>query len=1104
MTAVIYARYSSDNQREESIEGQIRECTAYAEKNGITIVKHYIDRAISAKTDNRPEFQQMIKDSDKKLFDIVLVWKLDRFARNRYDSARYKTQLKKNGVKLMSATEIISEGPEGIILESVLEGYAEYYSADLAEKVVRGQTENILKGRCNGGRGTFGYTLDSERKFHIDPLTSPFVLESFRKYNEGSTMKEIRDWLNENGIKNPVGGAFTYNSVEHMLKNRRYIGELKFRDVVVPDAIPPIIPLELFEDVQEKIAKNKKAPARRKAEDDYLLTTKLFCGYCGALMFGESGTSRTGEVHRYYKCATAKKHKGCKKKTVRKQWLEDLVVNQTMQLVKDDAAMESIIAKVMELQNKENTNIPLYEKQLRDAESGIQNMLNAIQVGILTSSTKERLEQLEETKRELEARIAEEKLAKPKVTEEFIRFWLLRFRKLDMSLKDQRQALVDTFINAIYLYDDKVLITFNYKEGTQTVTFGEASEIASEGNGSDLDCFTAPENAVKSKDFMAFLFCKPWVHGFCTVFARSVLSMSDYVGRCIALQSVPFFASGEQCQAELCLHFRVGILEQFQKSRHGDGRFACGGYSLRAGGVGLGIEAAFKLLAPLHRQQKGIVQKLMDLMEGSAGEGALLLLGRKVSPLAAHILSARGLAQGVVQGFDVLRPQLLHLHLPDIGDDEVLDEGQIGLVGLGCPLVLAALLGQPVHQELCYRHRGRDQEITGRQFMLDLFLAFHRLLFGGKALPFVAALAVLVLIGVLFFNFLLQFSIAVVMIRAGIECAKSILHKAAMRFLHGGGRRIMYVDWEYYKIFYYVAKYQNFTKAARVLGNNQPNITHSMNRLESQLNCVLFIRSNRGVTLTPEGEMLYSRIASAAVQIQDAEEELSASATLEHGTISISATETALNIYLSKKLRDFHTEYPGIRLRISNHSTPQAVQAVKNGEVDFAIVSTPAEIESGLKMVELKSFYEVLVGGRTFTALASQSLTLKELRSYPLISLSDESVTRSLYRQFFLDHGAVLKPDTEAATTDQMLTLVKSELGLAFVPEPMARDGLERGELVQLHLQEIIPTRSICLVYDRHRPLNTAARKFQQMLTKADPPRPADSKQTESISFVSQ
>ena len=604
MTAVIYARYSSDNQREESIEGQIRECTAYAEKNGITIVKHYIDRAISAKTDNRPEFQQMIKDSDKKLFDIVLVWKLDRFARNRYDSARYKTQLKKNGVKLMSATEIISEGPEGIILESVLEGYAEYYSADLAEKVVRGQTENILKGRCNGGRGTFGYTLDPERKFHIDPLTSPFVLESFKKYNEGSTMKEIRDWLNENGIKNPVGGAFTYNSVEHMLKNRRYIGELKFRDVVVPDAIPPIIPLELFEDVQEKIAKNKKAPARRKAEDDYLLTTKLFCGYCGALMFGESGTSRTGEVHRYYKCATAKKHKGCKKKTVRKQWLEDLVVNQTMQLVKDDAAMESIIAKVMELQNKENTNIPLYEKQLRDAESGIQNMLNAIQAGILTSSTKERLEQLEETKRELEARIAEEKLAKPKVTEEFIRFWLLRFRKLDMSLKDQRQALVDTFINAIYLYDDKVLITFNYKEGTQTVTFGEATEVASEGNGSDLDCFTAPDIERQIVRFdVLFCYVTPknrGLHGQCTVFARSAFSWESSAWAGIALKCVVNFASGQQCKTELCLYFGVCVLQKFQQSGHGDGRFACGGYSLRAEAFLFSIEPFFKLLAQFH------------------------------------------------------------------------------------------------------------------------------------------------------------------------------------------------------------------------------------------------------------------------------------------------------------------------------------------------------------------------------------------------------------------------------------------------------------------------------------------------------------------------
>ena len=224
MTAVIYARYSSDNQREESIEGQIRECTAYAEKNGITIVKHYIDRAISAKTDNRPEFQQMIKDSDKKLFDIVLVWKLDRFARNRYDSARYKTQLKKNGVKLVSATEIISEGPEGIILESVLEGYAEYYSADLSEKVVRGMTENALKGIYNGGTIPFGYMIDETRHYqpcllYTSQREEPYqVLTScdgagnstfLRDAETGgawlSSARVVRCWVKSRNERNPYG-----------------------------------------------------------------------------------------------------------------------------------------------------------------------------------------------------------------------------------------------------------------------------------------------------------------------------------------------------------------------------------------------------------------------------------------------------------------------------------------------------------------------------------------------------------------------------------------------------------------------------------------------------------------------------------------------------------------------------------------------------------------------------------------------------------------------------------------------------------------------------------------------------------------------------------
>lgn len=493
MKAVIYARYSSDSQREESIEGQIRECTAFAEKHGITVLRHYIDRAYSAKTDNRPEFQHMVKDSGKRLFDMVIVWKLDRFARNRFDSARYKVMLSKNGAKVVSATEAISEGAEGIILESMLEGYAEYFSADLAQKVSRGQTENALKCKFNGGNPTVGYQIDSEQHFQINPQTAPFVLDAFKMYDDGATMSEVWDYLNSHGIRNTRGGEHTINSIAKMLKNRRYIGEYSYRDVVVPGGMPAIVPEDLFERVQEKIEKNKKAPARHKAEDDYLLTTKLFCGYCEAYMCGESGRGRNGTVHHYYKCVSVKKKRTkCHKKSVRKQWIEDLVVEQTMKLIMDDNTIEAITAMVLDLQGKENTALPLYEQQLREVESAIQNLLNAIQQGILTKSTKSRLEELESNKEDLEIKIANEKLMKPKLTGEQIQFYLRKFRVLDMSKQSHRQRLIDTFINRIYLYNDKLVITFNYKDGSETISLNEI-ETALEGeNGSDLDSSAVP------------------------------------------------------------------------------------------------------------------------------------------------------------------------------------------------------------------------------------------------------------------------------------------------------------------------------------------------------------------------------------------------------------------------------------------------------------------------------------------------------------------------------------------------------------------------------------------------------------------------------------
>ena len=486
MKGVIYARYSSDNQREESIEGQLRECKEYAERNDITILGTYIDRALSAKTDNRPEFQHMIKESAKGLFDVVLVWKLDRFARNRYDSARYKNLLKKNGVKVISARENISEGSEGIILEAMLEGYAEYYSAELSEKVIRGLTDNALKCKYNGGTVPMGYYIDEQQYYQIDPKTAPVVLEMFTKYSEGATMQELVNLLNSRGMRSIRGGKITLNIMNHLLKNRRYMGEYSYRDVVKENGIPAIVPKELFERVQERLAKNKKAPARHKAEDDYLLTTKLYCGKCGSFMVGESGTSHTMKVHRYYRCVNTKKKKLCDKKAVKKDWIEDLVVNYTMKAIMNDEVMERLIDTLMELQKKESTDLPLLKKQLAETEKGINNMLNAIQAGIFTPSTKQRLDELEETKSQLEVSILQEEMHKPLLTREQIAFFIYRFRKFDVTKREQRQRLIDSFVNAVYLYEDKIILTFNYKDGSKTITLAEVE-------GSDLSVLGAPK-----------------------------------------------------------------------------------------------------------------------------------------------------------------------------------------------------------------------------------------------------------------------------------------------------------------------------------------------------------------------------------------------------------------------------------------------------------------------------------------------------------------------------------------------------------------------------------------------------------------------------------
>ena len=487
MTAVIYARYSSDSQREASIEGQLRDCKDYAERNGITVVGTYIDRAYSAKTDDRPEFQRMVQDSARKIFDAVLVWKLDRFARNRYDAVYYKRQLEKNGVHLVSVMEPISDGPEGIMIESLLIGMAEYYSAELAIKVARGERENALKCKYNGGVVPLGYVIGKEdRLYHIDPETAPIVQEIFTRYADGEPAEKIAASLNERGLRTRTGKPFVKNSFFQIFKNRRYIGEYSYKDIVIPGGVPAIVDQALFDRVQERFAKNKITHGRPAKEAiNYLLTTKLSCGKCGTLMGGESGTSHMGTTYHYYKCGKAKR-KGqahCSLKAIRKEPLERFVVDTAVKLVLNNPVIEHLTDLILEAQSQENTRLPVLKEQLRDTEKRLANLLEAIEQGILTSTTKQRLDELETRRDALKASILEEELQRPTLSREQILFWFERFRQGNANSPVYQRQIIDNFVNSVYIFEDRVVLNFNFKENAKTVPLREVLGSSADGNG---------------------------------------------------------------------------------------------------------------------------------------------------------------------------------------------------------------------------------------------------------------------------------------------------------------------------------------------------------------------------------------------------------------------------------------------------------------------------------------------------------------------------------------------------------------------------------------------------------------------------------------------
>ena len=454
-TAVIYARYSSDSQTEQSIEGQLRVCEEYAAKNNIVVIDTYIDRAMTGTNDNRPDFQRMIRDSAKKTFGYVLVYKFDRFSRNKYETAIHKKALKDNGVRVISATEYIPDSPEAIILESMLEGYAEYYSAELSQKVKRGMNESRRKGNFTGGVVIYGYKVEN-KKLVVEEDKAEIVRYIFSQYSAGVYVKDIIVALNERGITNR-GKPFAKNSVYNILRNEKYAGIYRHGDEIFENIYPAIVDKKTYEKVRSKIEKNRYG--KRSTSTVYLLRHKISYGYCGKPISAECGTAKNGKVVRYYKCLGKKNGNGCRKSQVKKEVLEVLVTDSIAEALSSKECVDKIVHALLELQEKQfadDGEEKRIKKEQKRVAMSIDNIMAAIENGGTAASAMKRLRELEARQQDLEKALCIECAKNSfKLTADEIR----KFYK--QALESEPRMLIDLFVKEIILYDDRMEIIYN-------------------------------------------------------------------------------------------------------------------------------------------------------------------------------------------------------------------------------------------------------------------------------------------------------------------------------------------------------------------------------------------------------------------------------------------------------------------------------------------------------------------------------------------------------------------------------------------------------------------------------------------------------------------
>lgn len=472
--AIAYYRYSSHSQNEASIEQQREAAHAYAKSNGLTIVAEYEDAAKSGTNANRPGLQQMLCEVDKIRPAALILWKTDRLGRNRYDLAMAKMAIRAAGCSIRCVTENIPEGtPEGQLMEGMLESMAEFYSMQLSQNIKRGQKDNAENARSNG-YNILGFRKNTDRRYEIDPDTAPIVRRIFRDYAEGKPLVQIADELNSDGLTTMRGGKFNVNGLRKTLQNRAYIGVYKYGDTVIEDGMPSIVDKETFDEVQCMFAKNKRRGAQRahaateEEAVDYWLTGKLYCGECKERMQGVSGRGRSGKKHCYYYCADQrrKKHqtrKGCKKKPVKKETIEDLVIEILEAILHDSGNLSSLAADAAEYYKRHHADTHYLDSLIaskKETDAALANILKAIEHGVFNETTQGRMLELERKSNSLASAIETERV-KGELAENqhTIEAFFHRFQGAVLDDVELRENVLDYFIDKIYLYDDTLTIT---------------------------------------------------------------------------------------------------------------------------------------------------------------------------------------------------------------------------------------------------------------------------------------------------------------------------------------------------------------------------------------------------------------------------------------------------------------------------------------------------------------------------------------------------------------------------------------------------------------------------------------------------------------------